>query len=158
MALTLTPEDIAAVAAAVWSYATRTLTASSTAPGTGLTAQTWTIVRGDDLARTFAAIAADATITKAQLTVKRRHEQDDVAATLAVDSETGLLRLNGEDPGALTATLTLAGELSIPAATTQQLAAATYNYDVQVWRTAAIQTLERGTFVVTADITRTVVA
>lgn len=148
---------LASIAAAVWGYATRTLTSSSTAPGVGLTAQAWTVLRGDTLTRTFATIAADPTITRCRLTVKRRYEDTDNEAILAVDSTSGLLRLNGAAPGAYTATFTVAtGVLSVPAATMAQLDPRGYRYDVQVWRGAVVQTIERGGFVLTEDYTMAV--
>lgn len=148
---------LASIAAAVWTYATRTLTSSSTAPGVGLTAQAWTVLRGDTLTRTFSTIAADPTITRCRLTVKRRYEDTDNEAILAVDSTSGLLRLNGATPGTYTATFTVAtGVLSVPAATMAQLDPRGYRYDVQVWRGAVVQTIERGGFVLTEDYTMAV--
>lgn len=139
-----------------WSAATRTLTSTSTAPGVGLAASTWTVLRGDTLERTFATIAADATVTKVQLTVKEDWGDADSAAILAVDSVTGLLYLNGAAAGTYTGTFGTDGELAIPAATMAALTVAGYVYDVQVWRTAVVETIEIGTFNVTNDATRTV--
>ena len=140
-----------------WSAATRTLTSSSTAPGTGLTASTWTVYRGDNLDRTFSTISTDATVTKVQLTVKSNiTTQADTVAILAVDSVAGLLYLNGAAAGAYTATFSTAGVLAVPAATMAVLSPAMYEYDVQVWRTASVETIEIGSFTVTADATRTV--
>jgi hypothetical protein len=142
------------VETATWSVSTRTLTSSSTAPGTGLTAQVWTVYRGDTLSRTFSTIAADGTITKCQLTVKSHIKQDDSSAALAIDSATGLLYLNGEDPGGLTATFVYTtGVLTVPADVMSELGPDDYVYDVQVWRTAVVSTIEAGTFRVTEDVT-----
>jgi hypothetical protein len=130
---------------------------SSSAPGTGLEDQVWTVLRGDTLGRTFSDIAADGSITKCQLTVKLHPgPQADDDAILAVDSTTGLIRLNGAAPGAYTATFTLpGGVLTVPAATMAQLEAPKrWHYDVQVWRGAAVETIEMGRFVVVADVTR----
>jgi len=146
----------AASSYAVWTYTTRTLTSASTAPGTGLTAGVWTVYRGDNLDRTFADIAADATITKVQLTVKTSNTLSDSDAILAIDSASGLLYLNGEDPGSLTATFSTAGVLAVPAATMAELETQRYDYDVQVWRSGAVETIEIGKFTVKADITKTV--
>ena len=141
----------------IWSTSTRTLTSASTAPGTGLSAQEWTVIRGDTLSRTLSTIAADATITKAQLTVKSSNSQADSSAILAIDSTSGLLYLNGESPGAYTGTLVIAtGVLTVPATTMAQLAPGSYVYDIQVWRTAVVSTIETGTFKVTVDITKLV--
>ena len=139
-----------------WSATTRTLTSASTAPGVGLTATAWTAYRGDNLDRTFATIAADATITKVQLTVKNAFSSADSTAILAVDSVTGLLRLNGAAAGAYTATFSTAGVLAVPAATMYELSVKSYVYDVQVWRTASVTTIEIGTFVIQGDMTRTI--
>ena len=139
-----------------WSATTRTLTSASTAPGVGLTATAWTVYRGDNLDRTFATIAADATITKVQLTVKNAFSSADSTAILAVDSVTGLLRLNGAAAGAYTATFSTAGVLAVPAATMYELSVKSYVYDVQVWRTASVTTIEIGTFVIQGDMTRTI--
>jgi len=139
-----------------WSAATRTLTSSSTAPGTGLTASTWTVYRGDTLDRTLSTISADATVTKVQLTVKSNKTQADSASILCIDSVGGLLYLNGAAPGAYTGTFSTGGVLAVPAATMAALSPAMYEYDVQVWRTAEVETIEIGTFTVSADATRTV--
>ena len=149
---------LASIAAAVWGYATRTLTSSSTAPGTGLTAGTWTVLRGDVLPRTFATIAADASITKVQFSFRNDKNKPDTASILAVDSTTGLIRLNGAAPGIYTATFTLpAGVLTVPPVVMARLSLGIGYYDIQVWRGAAVvQTIEMGSFSVTDDVTRTV--
>ena len=67
---------------------------------------------------------------------------------LLFNPQPGLLRLNGTAPGTYTATFTVAtGVLSVPAATMAQLDPRGYRYDVQVWRGAVVQTIERGGFV-----------
>jgi len=154
---TRTLSSFGTLVATIWSYATRTTTSASTAPGTGLTAQVWTAIRGDTLSRTLSTIAADATITKAQLTVKSNSSQADSSAVMAIDSTSGLLYLNGEDPGAYTGTLVIAtGVLTVPAATMARLTPKSYEYDIQVWRTAVVSTIETGTFKVVVDITKLV--
>ena len=142
---------------AIWSTPTRTLTSRSTAPGTGLTADVWTVIRGDDLDRTFSDIAADGTITKAQVTVKSHIAQVDTSSIMAIDTDSGLLYLNG-DTTAFTATFTLpTGVLAVPADTMAELEPSEYYvYDVQVWRGAEVETIEEGTFVVQADVTQEV--
>ena len=148
----------AAGVVAVWSATTRILTSSSTAPGTGLTAGTWTVLRGDILQRTFATIAADASITKVQFSFRNDKNKPDTASILAVDSTTGLIRLNGAAPGIYTATFTLpAGVLTVPPVVMARLSLGIGYYDIQVWRGAAVvQTIEMGSFSVTDDVTRTV--
>lgn len=142
-----------AVETATWSVATRTLTSNSTAPGTGLDSQLWTVYRGDTLSRTFSTIAADGTITKCQLTVKSHLRQADESSAIAIDSASGLLYLNGET-SILTATFSYTtGVLTVPAGTMAELKPADYEYDVQVWRTAVVSTIEIGTFRVSDDIT-----
>ena len=138
-----------------WSATTRTLTSASTAPGTGLSATTWSVIRGDSLDRTFATIAADGSITKVQLSVKVTYNQADADGLLVVDSVSGLLYLNGAAPGGFTGTFGTNGVLAIPAATMAVLPALAYVYDVQVWRTAAVSTIEKGTFRIVGDMTRT---
>jgi len=155
----LAEDAVSAIETGVWTYVPRTLTSASTAPGTGLEEQIWTVLRGDTLDRTFATIAADASITKCQLTVKLHPgPQPDTDAILAVDNVTGLIRLNGAAPGAYTATFTLpGGVLTVPAATMAQLGAPLrWVYDVQVWRGADVETIEIGRFVVVADVSRLV--
>jgi len=146
----------AAVSYVIWAYATRTLSSSSTGRGTGLSNSTWTVIRGDSLLETFSDIAADSSITKVQLTVKTSETLDDSDATLAIDSDSGLLYLNGASPGAFTATFSTAGVLSVPASTMAELARGRYYYDVQVWRSSEVETPEDGKFIVAADITKTV--
>jgi len=137
----------------IWSTSVRTLTSNSTAPGTGLSAQTWTVYRGDTLSRTFSTIAASGTITKCQLTVKSHSKQADESSVMAIDSASGLLYLNG-DTSALTATFVYTtGVLTVPADVMAELKPGDYEYDVQVWRSAVVATIETGTFTVTGDIT-----
>jgi len=125
--------------------------------GTTLSAQMWTVYRGDTLSRTLSTIAADATITKVQLTVKAHNTQADSSAVMAIDTASGLLYLNGGSPGAHTGALTLpAGVLTIPASTMVQITPNDYVYDIQIWQTEVITTIEIGTFRVTTDITRIV--
>lgn len=140
----------------MWNQSERTLTSSSTAPGQGIVASTWTAWRGDTLSRTFATIASDDSITKVQFTVKTKPEsQEDSSAILAVDSVSGLLYLNGAAPAvAYTATFTIAGVLTVTAATMAQLSPHKYDYDVQVWRGSAVETIEDGTFTVSVDKSR----
>ena len=132
--------------------------ATSSAPLTGLTGQVWTVIRGDTLPRTFAAIAADPTITRVQLTVKNVPESEaDTAAVLLVDSEDDLVYLNGAAPGVgYTATFSILGVLAVPAFTMAALPVGDYNYDVQIWQTAVVETIEEGKFVVTADSSRSI--
>ena len=142
----------------VWSVATRTLTSNSTAPGTGLTAQTWEVMRGDTLSRTFSTIVADSSINKCQITVKSHEKQADESAIMAIDSTTGLLYLNGAST-ALTATFVYTtGVLTVPADVMAELKLADYDYDVQVWRSSGllVETIEEGTFRVNKDVTRLV--
>jgi hypothetical protein len=46
--------------------------------------------------------------------------------------------------------------LTVTATTMAQLVPGDYVYDVQVWRTAAVTTIEKGTFKVVDDSTRTI--
>ena len=141
----------------VWTRASRTTTSNSTAPGTGLTAQVYTVIRGDTETRTFADIAADGSITKCQFNIKESVNDSEDDAVLAVDSTTGLIRLNAAAPAVtFTASFVVAtGILTITAATMSQLEPTRFLYDVQVWRGVAVETIESGTLVVTGDITRT---
>ena len=72
-----------------WQTPIRTTTSSSTAPGVGLVAREWRVIRGDTLERTFDTIAADATITKVQVTIKRNVNLPDDEADLTRRSQTG---------------------------------------------------------------------
>jgi len=141
---------------AVWSTTTRVLTSSSTAPGTGLSASVWTVYRGDTLDRTFSTIAADGTITKVQLTVKTHPDDDqDLVAILMIDSTSDLVYLNGGSPkSGCTGTFNTSGVLAVNATTMSNLKAGEYSYDIQVWRTAAVSTIEIGTITVKNDISR----
>ena len=105
------------------------------------------------MSRTFSTISADNTITKCQLTVKSHLKQADESSILAVDSASGLLYLNGA-ASALTATFVYTtGVLTVDADVMAELKPGDYEYDVQVWRTAVVSTIEIGTFTVTEDIT-----
>jgi hypothetical protein len=121
-----------------------------------LVSHLWNVIRGDSLTYTFDTIAEDATITKAQITIKQNLDDLEDAAHLAVDSETGVVRLLGEAPTLEenTATFVVAtGVLTIPAALMAKLSPMRYKYDIQVWRDTLVQTIEKGVMCVAADVT-----
>jgi len=141
---------------APWERPERSLTSSSTAPGVGLVAREWRVMRGDTLVRTFDTIAADASVTKVQLTIKRNVKLGDDKAILAIDSKTGVIRLLERAPTATEniATFVLpTAVLTIPATLMSKLSVYKYDYDVQVWRGIQIQTIEQGTMRVIGDAT-----
>ena len=142
--------------AAPWETAIRTLTSSSTAPGVGLQNRVWTVYRGDTLVRTFTTIAADASITKVQFSVKRNLNDTDLEAAFAVDSKTGVVRILENAPTLteqIASFVLPAGILTVPATLMSKLSALKYKYDVQVWRGTAVQTIEIGVLWVQGDVT-----
>jgi hypothetical protein len=150
-------------AAAVWTYATRTLTQSA--------AQVAAIVEGDDLALkrgdtwTIALTGLGSLVGRSKLwfTVKRQDGHTDAEAVLQIEESGGLLRLNGAaataGQGSLTVTSAAAGDLtiSVAAVATDDLTVETgLTWDIQMLVGAAVTTLTEGTLEVTADRTRAV--
>lgn len=95
---------------------------------------------------------------KQQFCIKRKAQDSDADAILFVDSDTGLITLNGAAGTASDATLVYAGTtltLTVKTAATAQLPVGTFHYGVQyVTAAGLVEEPYGGTFSITADIVR----
>lgn len=95
---------------------------------------------------------------KQQFCIKRRAQDADADAILFVDSDTGLIYINGAAGMASDATLVYAGTtltLTVKTAATAQLPVGTFHYGIQsVTAAGLVEEPYGGTFSITADIVR----
>jgi hypothetical protein len=145
----------------VWSYATRTLTASAAAVIAAVLGSSINITRGDSLSASLTGLGDISTRSKLWFTVKRDPETPDTAAIIQIEETDGLVYLNGAAgtaiQGSITVTDAVAGDITIALdeVATAQLAPQACYYDIQVLTAAgAVTTLTDGGAAITADITR----
>jgi hypothetical protein len=150
----------------IWSRTPRSLTSPAT-DSDSTTAGAISRRRGDTWSIAITGLGDLTGWTVIDFTIKDRLcEVADADAILRIrlsspgDSGDGLIRLNGADPGDLTAgsiTVDVVADgditIAVDADKTAQLLAKTYQYDVQVIKTAAVTTPDQGTFTVTVDVT-----
>jgi len=154
--------SIAVVAAAVWSYASRTLTQAAAAVVAALAGSTITIHRGDTLTVSLTGLGDLIGRTKLWITGKQDRGHPDTAALFQIEESAGLLTINGATAttaanGSLTVTDEAAGDITIMllGVETAKLAQLTAGvYDVQILTDAGPQTLTDSTLVVDLDVTR----
>jgi len=119
--------------------------------------------RGDTWTLSFEDLGNITNYTNVWLTVKSSLEDTDAQAVLQVDTDTGLLRINGASGTASEASITVsdatAGDVSITVeeTTTDDIAPGIYHADVQ-WADASgdITTLATFDLIVAGDVTRAV--
>lgn len=158
-------EDCADIGSDVWTNPTRNLTQSGASVASVVAGDAVTITRGDDMSATFTGLGAINAYANVWFTVKDSPKDDDDAALLQIDSDTGLLYIAG---GAATtagnATVTVnnatTGSVTFTAAaseTAKLTPAANLYYDVQ-WQNSAgaITTLTQGNreATISGDVTR----
>lgn len=154
--------SVGAVAAAVWAYATRTLTQAAAAVAAALAGSTITVRRGDTLTVSITGLGSVANRTKLWIAAKADRGHPDTAAVFVIEETAKLQVINGTPAttaanGTLTVTDAAAGDLTIVLAgvETAKLAELTGGfYDIQVLETAGPRTLTDGTLAVTLDVTR----
>jgi hypothetical protein len=148
-----------ATAQEVWEYATRTLTQSATSITSAVSGSTISDVRGDTWDIDIADVTLDA--NKQQFAIKYTNIDTDAEALLLIDSDTGLLYLNGAavevaDQGK--ASLSYAGTtltVAVDASITAQLPKGNWRYGIQsVTAAGVVNEGYGGTFTVTADTVR----
>jgi hypothetical protein len=157
-----------AIAAAVWGYATRTLTQSAAAGGDGAVAGTTiTRIRGDTLLASLTGLGNISARSKLWFTVKSSPEGDaDTDALLLIEETAGLTVVNKAPyltiaHGSIVVTNATTGALTVTVKpeVTRLLAAGSYHYDVQMLTgAAAVITLIKAIFVIDAmtDVTRAI--
>ena len=154
---TTLPAEINAVDTDVWTYSSRTLTQSATSITSSVSGSSITDVRGDTWSIEITDLTLDS--NKQQFAIKNSASDTDAEALLLVDSDTGLLYLNGSsDVTAGNATLSLAGTtltLTVAASVTAQLDRGTFSYGIQgVAADGTASESYGGTFTITADVVR----
>jgi len=148
----------AGIPANVWANSDRTLTQSATSIISAVTGSSISDVRGSSWSIEITDLTLDA--NKQQFMIKRNDKEPDSTALLLVDSETGLLTLNGVSSGltAADATLVYAGTtltLTVKASVTAQLPEGTLRYGVQyVTAAGLVEEPYGGNFTITADVVR----
>ena len=146
-----------ATAQEVWEYATRTLTMTATEITAAVSGSSITQIRGDSWDIDIADLTLDS--NKIQFAIKRNSMQDDDDALLLIDTDTGLLRVNGaEATDATKASLSYTGTtltVTVDPDITAALPYGTWDYGIQSIA-AAGTVLEPygGDFVITADIVK----
>ena len=143
-----------ATPATVWTNSTRTLTQSAADVIDAVTGTAITKTRGNSWDFEITGVTLDA--NKQQLIIKRSRDDPDSAALLMIDSDDGLIILNGStDVTAADASLSYAGTTLTPtveASITAQLPDGTFVYNIQyVTAAAVVKEPYGGTFVITAD-------
>jgi hypothetical protein len=149
------------VAAAVWSYATRTLTTAIAAvtPPPVVSGETVTVLKGDTWNLPFTDLGDLTGNTKLWLTVKREYSDTDSEATLQIERTVGLQRLNGAAATASEGSATVidapTGDVTfaVDEAATVQVEAGRYYYDVQSLIGGTVRTHTRGRYVVAEHVT-----
>ena len=154
---------IADVPASFWGYATRTLTQTLTQVQDQISENAISVYRGNTWA---ISLDLDTDLTGAllvQFAVKRTQDDDDSESLVFIDTDTGLVYLNGAAAGtpadgslviddALNGLITI----NLSADATQQLKEGRRSYGVQVTSSTNVVTeVSIGTFRIRADIVRT---
>lgn len=150
-------------ATAVWAYTPRTLTQTAAAVASVMAGTSLTITRGDTLSATLTGLGNITGYANLWFTVKWATSDLDAAAIIQIDTDTGLLTVNGAAAtagnGSITVDDATAGDITIAleASVTDDLTPATgLVYDVQWQSGTSIYTLTSGVAVVSADVTRAV--
>lgn len=155
--------DIAAISAGsgataeeVWEYVSRTLTQTATSITSSISGSTITDVRGDTWSIDITDLTLDS--NKQQFAIKRHAGDADSAALLFVDSDDGLLYINGAAGTAGDASLSYAGTtltLTVKPAATATIPTGTHLYGIQsVTAAGVVNEAYGGTFTVQADVVK----
>jgi len=140
----------------VWTYGSRTLTQSATSITAAVSGSSITDIRGNSWDIDVTELTLDSNLI--QFTIKRSYEDADASALLMIDSDTGLLYLNGAAGTAGDGSLSLASTtltIVTKASATAQLPPGTYVYGIQsITAAGAVAESYGGTFVITADRVR----
>ena len=159
--------DTSGTAEAVWEYTTRTLTQSSTSTTDSTAAGSIARRRGDSwsISLTIGAITG---YTSLWFTAKWDRDNTDAMAVLQIKknasgSGDGLLYVNGATAAnaalaSITVTDATTGAIviAVDETVTDDLPPAGIYYDVQVLNAGSVSTLDSGTLIVSADVTRAV--
>lgn len=155
--------NVQATAASIWSYATRTLTSPSVSSDLSSSGSI-SRKRGDSWSISITGMGSIAGYDNVWFTIKDSYDDADTAALVQIDTDTGLLYINGAGGTAGNGSITVDdaddGDITVAlsAVETAKLSPATnLFYDVQVYDasdTQPIITPASGTFIITADVTK----
>lgn len=150
----------ATIAAAVWTYVTRTLTQTAASVVATISGSDVTITRGDTFVATLTGLASDVSDNdKIWFSFKRIKSDADTAAVVMIDKATGLVYINGAAAstpanGSITTPTATSAVITLAAAETAKLAIESGFYDVQKLKGTTVSTLTSGSITVSADVTR----
>lgn len=155
--------NIAAIAAAVWSYATRTLTQTANVIAAAIAGSSITQRRGDTWNISLTGLGNITARTKLWFTLKESENDTDAQSIIQIIEGTGLVYLNGAAgtavQGSITVTDAATGALTIAVAadaTDEVELASNLYWDIQFAAGAVVQTIAEGKFVVIRDASRAV--
>ena len=153
--------------AAIWSYATRTLTMSAAAALAALTGSTINILRGDTWSVSLTGLGSVADYATLDFCIKVKKEHPDTSAIIRVRRNlagggSGLVRLNGASTtaayGSITVDDPVAGDITLwlaPAATKELVPRDNLYYDVQkITAAGVVTTMTEAIANVHGDVTR----
>jgi hypothetical protein len=155
------PASIATVDEDVWTYSDRELTMSATEIISAVSGSSISQVRGNTWDFEITGVVLDS--NKQQFVIKRSAGSSDANALLFIDSDDGLLRLNGvaiEEAEQAKATLTYSAAeekltIHVDADINAELPADTWKYGAQgIAADGDVSEPYQGDFVITADIVR----
>lgn len=165
----LAADAAAEIAAANWSYSSRTLTQSAASVISTVVGSTITITRGDTLSAALTNIGALTGYVSLDFTVKEDKSDTDANAILRIRKnasgvDDGLLRANKAAATATDGSITITDEptgditIALAATVTDDLVPQMgLYYDIQLITATAVTTLSSGTCNITADVTAAVV-
>jgi hypothetical protein len=166
-AAALATDAVTEITTANWSYASRTLTVSSTGATSTTTADLMTERRGDSWSITVTGLPDNSGYTSIWFTVKHRPGDTDAASVIQVKKNAsgtgdGLLYVNGAaasdaTKGSITVNSTTSITIALDESVTDDIIPGLYAYDIQTLIAGAVNTPSAGQFEVSADVTRSVV-
>jgi hypothetical protein len=159
--------DIAAtvsgLAAAVWAYATRTLTQSAASVTAAVTGSSVTVYRGTRWSIALTGLPTNTGYTAIILSVKRRESDADSAAIFQVRTTTGLTAFAGAPTvtagqAAITVNSSTAITVTCEAATTVYATPGTYSYGIKYLDSSGYpsQVSDGGVFTIVGDIPKAI--
>ncbi len=157
---TRTLTSLSALLASIWSYGYRTLTQTAESILSILQGNGLTLYRGDTWSQSITGMGSLAGRTKLYFTAKRSKDDADSAAVIQVEETAGLLYLNGAagtaGNGSLTVTDAVAGDVTVVLAAVEaaKLARESLYCDVQMTDASGTTTKHVTTLTITLDVTR----
>jgi hypothetical protein len=141
----------------IWEYSSRTLTQTAQSISAAVSGSVITDVRGDTWSIEVTSVTLDANLQ--QFVIKNDNQDDDSESVLMIDSDTGLLYLNGAAGTAGDGSLSYAGTtltITVAASATAQLPTGIFVYGIQsITAAGVVNEAYGGTFKITRDAVRT---